>query len=354
VTAGGQNHAVRSDAAASIAVYDRTVGAWKIATSRRARAFGLVAVVVFFGLVSGCNSDGGDADASKASSTSTSAPAKPAGALVIAHRGASDFAPEHTFASYDLAIKQGADYLEQDLQLTADGVLVVLHDATLDRTARGPVGSCTGLVAEKTLAQIKQCDVGSWFNEASPEHADPAYVGLRIPTMEQVIDRYGADARYYIELKALDPGSGMAESLLDLLGQTGLLHRTSRSRPVIIQSFGADVLRMVHARRPELPLVQLIPDTGSPVDMTWLDNARGYAVAIGPPNPFVDPALVAAAHVRCLEVHPYTVNDRAEMDRLLQAGVDGMFTNEPEVLRTELEGRPPPPGHCAPAAGEGE
>ncbi len=352
MTAGRENHAGRATRSAGIAAYDRIVGVWGIGTSRRARTTVLViAVLAMLGLVAGCSSDSGGA--SQASTTSTSAPAKPAGAIVIAHRGASDFAPEHTFASYDLALKQGADYLEQDLQLTADGVLVVLHDTTLDRTARGPAASCTGPVADKTLAQIKQCDVGSWFNEASPQHADPAYVGQRIPTMKEVIDRYGTHARYYIELKALDPGSGMAEKLLDLLGRTGLLQRTNRSRPVIIQSFGADVLRIVHAQQPQLPLVQLIPDTGSPIDMTWLDNARGYAVAIGPPNSFVDPALVQAAHRRCLEVHPYTVNDPAEMDRLLQAGVDGMFTNEPKVLRAELDGRPPPPAHCAPAAGDG-
>src|SRR3954465_9193700 len=108
--------------------------------------------------------------------------------LIIAPRGASGHAPEPTFASYDLALKMGADYIEQDLQLTSDGVLVVLHDETLDRTARGPAESCTGLVSERTLAQIQQCDAGTWFNEAHPDLADPAYVGLRIPTMEQVLE----------------------------------------------------------------------------------------------------------------------------------------------------------------------
>ena len=307
----------------------------------------VAAGVLMLSLVTGCSS--GDGKNASDASSSTSVPPKAKRALVIAHRGASDFAPEHTFASYDLAIKQGADYIEQDLQLTADGALVVLHDDTLDRTARGPATSCTGRIAEKTLAQIRECDVGSWFNEAHPEKANPAYVGLRIPTMEQLIDRYGTHARYYIELKALDPGSGMAEALLGLLAKKGLLEQNREAPPVLIQSFGADVLRLVHAQRPELPLVQLIPDTGSPVDMTWLDNARDYAVAVGPPSQFVDQALVTAAHDRCLAVHAYTVNDSAEMDRLLQAGVDGMFTNEPKLLRTELASEPSPPDHCAPA-----
>ena len=95
--------------------------------------------------------------------------------LAIGHRGASGYAPEHTIASYDLALALGADYIEQDLQLTKDGVLVVLHDPTLDRTARGPAENCTGSRrSTKTLAQIKTCDVGSWFNDAFPEYARPS------------------------------------------------------------------------------------------------------------------------------------------------------------------------------------
>ena len=82
----------------------------------------------------------------------------------VGHRGASGYAPEHTIASYDLALTLGADYIEQDLQLTKDGVLVALHDPTLNRTARGLSENCAGLVIEKTLAQIKTCDVGTWFN----------------------------------------------------------------------------------------------------------------------------------------------------------------------------------------------
>ena len=134
---------------------------------------------------------GGD-DASRATSTTVPTPASTARrAVVIAHRGASAYAPEHTFAAYDLAVEQGADYIEQDLQLTADGELVVMHDETLDRTARGPAESCSGLVRTKTVAQLQQCDVGSWFNTAHPESADARFVGQRIPTMRGIIERYG-------------------------------------------------------------------------------------------------------------------------------------------------------------------
>lgn len=281
-----------------------------------------------------------------ASPSSASVPSAPTGVLVVAHRGASGYAPEHTFAAYDLAVEKGADYLEQDLQLTADGVLVVLHDATLDRTARGPAESCTGLVEDKTLAQLKQCDVGSWFNEAHPELANPAFVGQRIPTLQEVLDRYGARARYYIELKAVDAGSAMVDPLLDLLERAALPEATTGAPPVFVQSFGPGVLTAVHARRPDLPLVLLVADTGAAVDEATLDGADDYAVAIGPPAAGVDRALVDAAHGRCLAVHPYTVDDPTEMVRLLDAGVDGMFTDVPDVLRIKLAPRPAPPAPC--------
>src|SRR5262245_27696218 len=111
--------------------------------------------------------------------------------LAIAHRGASGYAPEHTFAAYDRALELHADYIEQDLQMTKDGVLVALHDPSLDRTARGDAANCKGLVIDKTLAQIKTCDFGGWFNEA--------FANQRIPTLEEVFQRYGKRARYYIE-----------------------------------------------------------------------------------------------------------------------------------------------------------
>ena len=324
-------------------------------TSRRTARLIAAGLLLVAALLASCSDDDGGSAGDRTTTTGAPTPSttvieQPKGALVIAHRGASGYAPEHTFASYDLAIEQGADYIEQDLQLTSDGVLVVLHDETLDRTARGPAESCTGLVSERTLAQIEQCDVGTWFNEAHPDLADPAFVGLRIPTMEQVLEKYGTDVRYYIELKADEAGSGMEQPLLDLLDSAHLLEPTGLSDPVIVQSFGPDVLRTVHGLHPELPLVQLITVSGTPIDAASLDAASEYAIGIGPASANVDAALVEAAHALCLQLHPYTVDDPAEMTRLLDEGVDGMFTNRPDVLRTALEGRTPPPALCPKAS----
>ena len=102
-----------------------------------------------------------------------SGPEAAAAPLAVAHRGASGTRPEHTFAAYDRAIEMGADYIEQDLQVTSDGVLVVLHDGTLNRTARGAAENCTGAVNTKTLAQIKTCSAGQWFGARVGRREDP-------------------------------------------------------------------------------------------------------------------------------------------------------------------------------------
>jgi glycerophosphoryl diester phosphodiesterase len=292
------------------------------------------------------SADGATTTSAEGTATTTTAMAAPTGPVVVAHRGASAYAPEHTFAAYDLALDQGADYLEQDLQLTADGVLVVVHDDTLDRTARGPVESCTGPVADKTLDQLRECEVGSWFGEANPDRAAPAFAEERIPTMEEVLDRYGTGVRYYIEIKAPDASPGMEQALLDVLDGAGLGEPANDSRPVLVQSFSADSLRRLHELRPDLPLVQLLPLGGAPVDGAGLDAIAEYAVAIGPAFADVDQALVDAAHERCLEVHPYTVDAPEVMTGLLDLGADGFFTNAPDVGLRQVAGRDAPRPDC--------
>ncbi|WCO69097.1 glycerophosphodiester phosphodiesterase [Iamia majanohamensis] len=299
-------------------------------------------------------SDATTSPSTEATPTSTEAagPDDPDAPVVIGHRGASADAPEHTFPSYDLALEQGADYIEQDLQMTADGVLVVLHDDVLRRTARGPEGSCTGPVAEKTLDQLRYCEVGSWFEEADPDQVDAAFADLAIPTMEEVLDRYGPDVRYYIEIKAPDPDADMEEALLALLEDAGLGSPEDGSRQVLVQSFSADSLRRLRSLRPELPLVQLTR-AGEPLDAAALDQIAEYAVGVGPAAADVDAELVEAGHARCLVVHPYTVDDPAEMTALLDLGVDGMFTNTPDTLVDAREDHPAPldPEGCAEADG---
>ena len=120
----------------------------------------------------------------------------------------------------------GADYIEQDLQVTSDGVLVVMHDGTLNRTTRGAAENCTGAVNTKTLAQIKTCSAGQWFG--------PEWVDEKIPTLEEVFQRYGKTVNYYIETKQPDPADHMEEKLLALLDKYGL------REPAVVALAGAD------------------------------------------------------------------------------------------------------------------
>lgn len=267
------------------------------------------------------------------------APIARAGHVVanVGHRGASGHAPEHTIPAYDLAIELGADYIEQDLQLTSDGVLVALHDTTLDRTARGPAENCTGLVATKTLAQIKTCDVGTWFNEANPTRARPEYVGLQIPTLDEVFARYRRRINYYIETKAPDTADRMEERLLALMDEHRLRRPAARRWQVLIQSFSAASLEKIHALDPSLPLIQLVFGLGTGTTLEQnLDAIAAYAVGVGVFQGGVNAAVVAAAHARCLAVHPWTVNQAASMASFVAMGVDGMFTNFPDELELVL------------------
>ena len=257
---------------------------------------------------------------------------------VIAHRGASWDAPEHTFAAWDLALAQGADWVEQDLQMTRDGQLVVLHDDSLDRTARGPAADCTGLVREKTRAQLANCEVGSWFNAEYPDRAQASYVGARIATLDEVLTRYAGRARFYIETKRPEDAPGMEDSLLAVLQRHRLAGRGAREGRVLVQSFSPASLRRLHALEPRLQLVQLWDDDIAPDALeALLDSVRGYAVGFGPARRLVSRRLVDAAHARGLDVHPYTVNAEPVMAFLFDLGVDGMFTDRPAALRALLK-----------------
>ncbi len=262
---------------------------------------------------------------------------EPATPIVIAHRGASASAPEHTIASYDRAVAEGADYIELDIQRTVDGALVVIHDATLDRTARGGPANCAGRVAEKTLAQLRSCDAGSWFNTANPEMAKTEFTGLRILTLGEVITRYGASSRLYIETKDPESYPGIEADLVATLKDAGIKAETSRLPRVFIQSFSDAGLRRVHSLDPSLPLIQLIGAMPAADVVARLSDITTYAVGIGLLKEDVTAAVIAAAHADCLVVHPYTVDDESEMQSLLALGVNGIFTDRPDLLRQVID-----------------
>ena len=251
---------------------------------------------------------------------------------IIAHRGASGLAPEHTIAAYDKAVELGADYLELDVQRSKDGALVIIHDAKLDRTARGPSSNCAGLIATKTLAQLETCDVGVWFALGDLFLPRAEFIGLRIPTLDEVLERYRTTARFYIETKNPEMYPGIEADIVALLKKHGIAAGNAAMPGVFIESFSSTSLLAVHALDSSIPLVQLFI-AASPASISGeLDQVRSYTTAIGIDKTDVSTALIDASHARCLQVHPYVVENGDEMLSLLAMGVDGIFTNRPDRL----------------------
>lgn len=252
----------------------------------------------------------------------------------IAHRGASGYAPEHTFYAYDKSHNElGASYIELDLQRTKDGHLVAMHDETVDRTTNG-----TGRVEDYTLAQLKQLDAGSWFNKTHPEYAKPEYKDAKVPTLDEVLSRYGTSANYYIETKTPDVYPGMEEQLLKTLKKHHMLTGNSLNNGhVLIQSFSEESLLKMHQLDSRVPLIRLL-DKNELQQQSEADLQRisSYAIGVGPE--YTDLNAENTKHLKDLGflIHPYTVNETADMQRLNQYGVDGIFTNFADKYKSTI------------------
>ncbi|MBM6506888.1 MULTISPECIES: glycerophosphodiester phosphodiesterase [Staphylococcus] len=243
----------------------------------------------------------------------------------IAHRGASGYAPEHTFNSYDKSHRElGASYIEIDLQRTKDGHLVAMHDETVDRTTNGH-----GRVEDYTLDELKKLDAGSWFNKQHPNLAKSEYKNAKVPTLDEILSRYGKNANYYIETKSPDVYPGMENQLIQSLNKHGMLTNQSlKNGHVIVQSFSEPSLQKMKQLSPNIPLIRLL-DKGELTSQTESDLKRikSYAIGVGPE--YTDLNENNTKHLKDLGflIHPFTVNNETDMQRLNDYGVDGVFTN---------------------------
>ncbi len=243
----------------------------------------------------------------------------------IAHRGASGYALEHTFNSYDKSHRElGASYIEIDLQRTKDGHLVAMHDETVDRTTNGH-----GRVEDYTLDELKKLDAGSWFNKQHPNLAKSEYKNAKVPTLDEILSRYGKNANYYIETKSPDVYPGMENQLIQSLNKHGMLTNQSlKNGHVIVQSFSEPSLQKMKQLSPNIPLIRLL-DKGELTSQTESDLKRikSYAIGVGPE--YTDLNENNTKHLKDLGflIHPFTVNNETDMQRLNDYGVDGVFTN---------------------------
>ncbi|MFC5910396.1 glycerophosphodiester phosphodiesterase [Streptacidiphilus monticola] len=252
---------------------------------------------------------------------------------VIAHRGASGTYAEHTLAAYQLAIEQGADGLECDVRLTADGHLVCVHDRTVDRTSNGK-----GVVSTLELAELSQLDFGNWRN--GPEEADwtgPEHT--RVLTLERLLELH-ADAGRRVELavetKHPTRYAGLVEKrLLELLRRFDLVRTGS---PVRVMSFSQLSLRRIRDAAPELPTVFLTERV-----LPWLrDGSLPYGARIAGPG--IDLVRANPGYVRALQragqqVHVWTVDEVADIELCLELGVDAIISNHPLRVIEHLAAR---------------
>lgn len=234
----------------------------------------------------------------------------------LAHRGASGHAPENTLAAFRVAEQLGADGFELDVQVTRDGVPVVIHDETLNRTTNG-----RGLVIEHTLAEIRALDAGSWYGRA--------FAGEKIPTLAEVIAAFGGRLFLNIELK------NSYLDMPDLEAKTIQLIRAANiQNRVLISSFHHGSMQRFHQMAPDIP-------TGLLYDCCIVDVVayakRLGASAIHPYYSTVRAAEVEEAHRNGLAVNVWTVNEPQEMQKMITLPVDAIITNTPERLRQVLD-----------------
>ena len=237
---------------------------------------------------------------------------------VWAHRGASGSAPENTLPAFEMAIEQGADGIEFDVQLTRDDHVVVIHDETLERTTDGH-----GWVADHSLEDLKKLDASAGLD---------GFAGVRIPTLAELFDLVtDADLRLNVELKnSRIPYQGMEERVLGLIEQYGVADR------VIISSFDHNSLRGLAESGATIPLGVLYSD---PLWRPWNYAVKLGASALHPSLSATRPKVVERSHEAGLEVNVWTVNEPDEVERVAELGVDALITNYPARAREVLLGR---------------
>ncbi|MEU3944861.1 glycerophosphodiester phosphodiesterase family protein [Streptomyces sp. NPDC029526] len=264
-------------------------------------------------------------------------PMSPAGAadtsgtpVVVAHRGGSGYAPENTLAAVDRAAALGIEWVENDVQRTKDGTLVVVHDDDLRRTTDAEEvfpGRSPWKVKDFTAAEIARLDAGSWFS--------PSFRGTRVPTLEQFVrrvERHGQ--KLLLEIKNPELYPGIERDTLKVLANEGWLDRQHVGDRLVVQSFSAASVRTVHELKPAVRTGLLgKPPVGD------LPGYAAFADQINPSYASLTSGYVAAVqsfrgpHGSPLEVLTWTVNDAAAARRVAGYGVDGIISNVPDVVR---------------------
>jgi len=256
--------------------------------------------------------------------------------LNIAHGGGLLIRPAHTLLAYDQALEDGADMLELDIHETSDGVIVVMHDETVDRTT-----SCTGLIKEMTFAELRECDAGYNFTKDDGKTYPYRGMGLVVPSLEEVLDKY-PDTAVNIEIKQREPS--IVGKLVDLV------RRYEFEDKMVGASFSDEVLAELRAAAPEIA-TSLGQDES--LDY-WLKSNAEIDPDYVPPGEFLQlpveyelggntvqvlhPGFVPRVEELDMYLHIWTVNDEDEMRWLIEVqGVHGIMTDDPPLLTRVIE-----------------
>lgn len=241
--------------------------------------------------------------------------------LNLAHRGASKAAPENTLAAFELAVRNGAHGVELDVQLSADNVPVVIHDATVDRTTDGH-----GHVRRLTLDALKRCDAGRWKS--------PRFAGQTIPTLDEALDCLAGHV-VNVELKTTSLlNDGLEERVVESIAH----HHAEEC--VVLSSFNPLSLARVRSLNARL-CTGLLYSLRRPMGLSV-----ALPTALHPNHKTVDEHTMAWARAHRFPVRAWTVDNPDEMRRLLNLGVEAIITNVPDILLAVLsEPRPNAPGN---------
>ncbi len=237
---------------------------------------------------------------------------------VFAHRGARAHAPENTLASFELALAQGTDAIELDAKLTADGQVVVFHDPTLERTTNGK-----GRVEQKTLAELRELDAGSFFSEK--------YRGEKIPLLQEVFEAVGKKLFINVELKNYTtPWDDLVARVCDLVKRCGLEER------VLFSSFFSRNLTKARQLLPNVPRGLLAARHWQGAWARSFGFSFGEYAALNPCLADVDSHTVQRVHRLKRRIIVWTVNSTEDIQRLRSWGTDGFFTDDPALALQAL------------------
>ncbi|WP_414835190.1 glycerophosphodiester phosphodiesterase [Bacillus altitudinis] len=235
---------------------------------------------------------------------------------IIAHRGSSSAAPENTIAAFDVAVEQGADYIELDVQMTMDQHVVVIHDDTVDRTTNG-----NGLVKSYTLDQLKKLNAGSWF--------DQQYTNERIPTLQEILERYSQRIGILIEIKHPKRQIGIEKAV------ARIINRFAYSRHIIIQSFDVHALQRIKAFAPSLRTALIIKPDAFKLTKRKLTTYSSFANCLNMKKTMINKWWIDRIHSFGMEVFIWTVKDQKTADRIKKYPIDGVVTDNPLFFQKE-------------------